>query len=295
MQWKWTISHAGSVASAKQQDTNPHSPETSGVHALGSVGVEEFTPAPSIVSALSSLTENANVAVVGASGGIGSEFVRQLSADPRVGQVHAMSRSAREFIADNVLSHVLDLDDEESIRTAASAAASAGPLDLVIVASGVLHDGQMQPEKSIRQIDAFAMLDVMRTNVVGPALVAKHFLPLLRRGAKTVFAALSARVGSISDNRLGGWASYRASKAALNMLLKTVSIEHARRFPQSVVVGLHPGTVDTELSRPFQGRVPEKQLFTPEYSVSQLLQVIDQRTPDESGRCYAWDGQVIEC
>ena len=246
------------------------------------------------MSALSSISENANVAVVGASGGIGSEFVRQLSADPRVGQVHAMSRSAREFDSDKVLSHVLDLDDEESIRAAAIAATSTAPFDVVIVASGVLHDGDLQPEKSMSQIEPYAMLDVMRINAIGPALVAKHFLPLMRRGAKTIFAALSARVGSITDNRLGGWASYRASKAALNMLLKTASIEHARRFPQSVVVGLHPGTVDTHLSRPFQRRVPEKQLFTPAFSVSKLLQVIDQRTSEESGRCFAWDGQVIE-
>lgn len=249
---------------------------------------------PSIVSALSSITENANVAVVGASGGIGSEFVRQFSADPRVGQVHAMSRSAREFVSNKVLSHVLDLDDEESIRAAAIAATSTAPLDVVIVASGVLHDGEMQPEKSMGQIEGSSMLEVLRINTVGPALVAKQFLPLMRRGAKTIFAALSARVGSITDNRLGGWVSYRASKAALNMFLKTASIEHARRFPQSLVIGLHPGTVDTDLSRPFQRRVPEKQLFSPAYSVSQLLKVIDQRTPEESGRCFAWDGQVIE-
>jgi len=158
----------------------------------------------------------------------------------------------------------------------------------------LLHDGQTQPEKSIGQIDPFAMLDVLKTNAVGPAMIAKHFLPLMRRDAKTVFAALSARVGSISDNRLGGWASYRASKAALNMLLKTASIEQARRFPQSVVVGIHPGTVDTDLSQPFQRRVPEGKLFTPAYSVSRLLQVLDQLTPGDSGRCFAWDGQVIE-
>lgn len=139
-----------------------------------------------------------------------------------------------------------------------------------------------------------AMLDVLRVNTVGPALVAKHFLPLMRRDAKTVFAALSARVGSISDNRLGGWASYRMSKAALNMLIKTISIEHTRRFPQAVVVGLHPGTVDTNLSKPFQRRVPADQLFTTTHSVNQLLQVVDRLTPADTGRCFAWDGQVIE-
>lgn len=243
---------------------------------------------------LSSISPNANVAVVGASGGIGSEFTRQLSADDRIGQVHAMSRSALDFAGDKILPHRIDLDDEETIREAVAAATSAAPLDAVIVAIGLLHDGRTQPEKSIAQIDSVAMLDVLKVNTVGPALIAKHFLPRMRRDAKTVFAALSARVGSISDNRLGGWASYRASKAALNMLLKTASIEQTRRFPQSVVVGIHPGTVDTNLSRPFQRRVPEGKLFTPAYSVSRLLQVLDQLTPGDSGRCFAWDGQVIE-
>jgi len=246
------------------------------------------------MSELASLSANANVAIIGASGGIGNEFARQLSADGRIGQVHAISRTAVGFVGEKVKSHTLDLDDEETIRHAALATASAAPLDAVIVATGFLHNGQTQPEKSIAEIEPMTMLDVMRINAVGPALIAKHFLPLMRRDAKSVFAALSARVGSIGDNHLGGWASYRASKAALNMLLKTASIEQARRFPQSVVVGIHPGTVDTNLSRPFQRRVPEGKLFTPAYSVSRLLRVIDQLTPGDSGNCFAWDGQVIE-
>ena len=158
----------------------------------------------------------------------------------------------------------------------------------------MLHAGSIQPEKSLTQIDPQAMLEVMQVNAVGPALVVKHFLPRMRRDARTVLAALSARVGSIADNRLGGWASYRASKAALNMLLKTAAIEQARRFPECIIVGLHPGTVDTGLSKPFQRRVPEGQLFTPEKSVTHLCRVIDGLSPTDSGRCFAWDGNAVD-
>jgi NAD(P)-dependent dehydrogenase (short-subunit alcohol dehydrogenase family) len=143
-------------------------------------------------------------------------------------------------------------------------------------------------------LDAKALCEVFRINAVGPALIAKHFLPLLRMGHKTVFAALSARVGSISDNRLGGWASYRASKAALNMLLKTLAIEHARRWPDSVVVALHPGTVDTALSKPFSSRLPTERLFAPSQAVGYLLGVIDDLTPAATGDFLAWDGTPIE-
>jgi NAD(P)-dependent dehydrogenase (short-subunit alcohol dehydrogenase family) len=125
-------------------------------------------------------------------------------------------------------------------------------------------------------------------------MVAKHFLPLLRKGRKTVFAALSARVGSISDNRLGGWSSYRASKAALNMLLRTLAIEHARKWPDSVVVALHPGTADTALSKPFSSRVPAERLFSPSRSAGYLLGVIDDLKPSTTGGFFAWDGTPIE-
>lgn len=243
---------------------------------------------------LASLSPNSNVAVIGASGGIGAEFVRQLSADARIDHIHAWSRAPVEESDSRIRVGAIDLFDEVSIREAGIASSIVAPLDAVFVTTGVLHDVSIQPEKSIAGICPEAMLDILGVNAVGPALVAKHFLPLLRRDTKTVFAALSARVGSISDNRLGGWTSYRMSKAALNMLIKTVSIEHARRFPQSVVVGLHPGTVDTNLSKPFQRRVPRDQLFTPAHSVSQLLQVVDRLTPADTGQCFAWDGGVVE-
>ena len=246
------------------------------------------------MSALHSFTTDLNVAVVGASGGIGAEFVRQLAGDSRVARVYALSRTPIVSQNEKIAAIPVDIGDEESVAAAAWATTQR-PLDLVIVATGMLHRGEsVQPEKALKDIDADAMTEVFRINTIGPALVAKHFLPQLRRDGKTVFAALSARVGSIGDNRLGGWVSYRASKSALNMILKTQSIEHARRFPASVVAGLHPGTVDTRLSAPFQRRVPEGKLFSPAQSVGYMLAVIDSLTPADTGGIFAWDGVRIE-
>ena len=184
----------------------------------------------------------------------------------------------------------IDVTDERSV---ALAAADVGPLDLLFVATGLLHDGDVQPEKSLAALDPDAMMRLYQVNAIGPALVAKHFLPHLARGRKAVFAALSARVGSIGDNRLGGWHSYRASKAALNMLIRNIAIELGRRNKTAIAVGLHPGTVDTALSAPFQKNVPKGGLFTPERSAEALLSVIDGLKVEDSGGLFAWDGQRI--
>ncbi len=151
----------------------------------------------------------------------------------------------------------------------------------------------MGPEKSWRALDPVTMSDVFTVNAIGPALIAKHFLPLLRRDRRVVFAALSARVGSISDNQLGGWHSYRASKAALNMLMKNFALELSQHNPHSIVASLHPGTVDTDLSQPFQRNVVGAKLLTPEYCAAALLKVIDGLTPADSGGLFAWDGARI--
>lgn len=244
---------------------------------------------------LKSFNEAANVAVVGASGGIGQAVVKLLSEDPSVEQVHAFSRNATSSHDGKVHRLPIDLLDERSIVSAVEVAASRQPLDLVFVASGMLHrDGAVQPEKAMRELSLNAMSEVFNVNTIGPALLAKHFLPAMRKNGKTVFAALSARVGSISDNRLGGWVSYRASKAALNMVIKTLSIEQTRRRPESIVVSLHPGTVDTALSKPFSSGVSENSLFTPEQSAACLIKVIDGLAVADSGKFFAWDGAAIE-
>jgi NAD(P)-dependent dehydrogenase (short-subunit alcohol dehydrogenase family) len=243
---------------------------------------------------LLSLQSNSNVAVIGASGGIGRAFVELLAADSNVATIHALSRSQPAWPSAKVQGHYLDLTDERSIE-AAAAATGDERLDLVIVASGILHRGkELQPEKTMRGLTAEALEEVFAVNTIGPALVAKHFLPRLRSHHKAVFAALSARVGSISDNRLGGWASYRMSKSALNMLIRTLSIEQSRLRPESILVALHPGTVDTLLSKPFAGRVDPSRLFAPADSARQLLQVINGLQEDDTGGFFAYDGTRIE-
>lgn len=224
--------------------------------------------------------------VIGASGGIGAAVCSLLQESKRVGHILALSRSDP---ANNI-----DLADEASIAAAAGRAAQLPNLRLVFVATGLLHDGDdLQPEKALRALDPAALARNFAVNATGPALVLKHFAPLLPRQGKAVFAAISARVGSISDNRLGGWYSYRASKAALNMLLKTAAIELGRTRKELVVLGLHPGTVDTGLSKPFQSNVSEGKLFTPEQSARYLLEVIDGVTPEHSGSVLAWDAQTV--
>lgn len=247
------------------------------------------------MSLLSSFHPNSTVGIVGASGGIGRALVDLLASDEAVNEVHAFSRATVDWNKKKVHGHFLDLTDERSIDKAATDAASTWPLDLVIVASGVLHrDGELMPEKSMRDLDSKAMAEVLAVNTIGPGLIAKHFLPKFRRRHKTVFAALSARVGSIGDNRLGGWPSYRTSKAALNMLMRTVSIEQARLLPESIVVTLHPGTVDTQLSKPFSKRINASKLFSPTLAATQLLRVINALEQRDSGEFFAYDGSPID-
>jgi len=224
--------------------------------------------------------------VFGASGGIGGAVTAQLRQSGDY-EVLAGSRSGSGDFH-------FDLTDESSIARSAQQVGSGKPIDFVFIATGLLHrDDGISPEKSWRALDATNMSEVFAVNAVGPTLVAKHFLPLLRRDRRAVFAALSARVGSIADNRLGGWHSYRASKAALNMLMKTFAIELSRRNPQSIVTALHPGTVDTGLSRPFQRSVGAAGLFAPEECAAALLKVTAGLKPEDSGGLFGWDGVPI--
>ncbi|WP_156255974.1 SDR family NAD(P)-dependent oxidoreductase [Sandarakinorhabdus oryzae] len=228
------------------------------------------------MSLLPSFRPGLHALIVGASGGIGGACADLLGADGA--QVTRWSRAGG-----------VDLTDPGSIDTAA--AALTAPPDLVFIATGVLHGAGLSPEKANSQLSAAALAQAFAVNAIGPALVARAVLPLMARGRKTVLAALSARVGSIGDNRLGGWHSYRASKAALNQLIRTMAIEQARRNPDQILLALHPGTVDSGLSKPFQKGV--KTLFSPEESARHLLHVIDHATPAQSGLLLDWQGEII--
>lgn len=234
---------------------------------------------------LSSFPTPFNVAVIGASGGIGTSFSEVLKNHKQVGRVYELSRASDAMIPVNIC-------DEASIKNAISKIDK--PLHLVIVATGLLHDEDTMPEKSLRNLNADNMRKLFDINTIGPALIAKNFIPLLPRTEKSVFAVLSARVGSISDNHLGGWYSYRTSKAALNMMIKNIAIETARKQKESAVIGLHPGTVDTKLSSPFQSNVKEGNLFSPDQSVKYLLDVINRADHSDTGKIFAWDGQEIQ-
>ena len=232
--------------------------------------------------------------VVGSSGGIGGALVEQLVNSPQVTHVHSLSRTGQSHPSTKVANLSFDFTDEDSLIAAAQTLQEVGPFDLILIATGLLQGEGISPEKNLRALSHDSLAKSYEVNVIGPAMSAKYLAPLLRRDKKAVFAALSARVGSISDNRLGGWYAYRASKAALNMILKTLALETQRRFKNQLIIGLHPGTVDTALSKPFQGNVPEGKLFTPAFSAEQLLGVIDKLSEKDSGFLFDWAGEKIE-
>jgi len=232
-----------------------------------------------------------DVAVIGASGGIGRALTDALVQRSEVGTVYALSRSGQVPEGPKIHAVRVDITDEASVKAAARAV--SGELDLIIVATGILSDGaDLQPEKSWRNISMNNLERVFRLNTFGPGLVAKHFLPLLARKRRAVFAALSARVGSISDNDLGGWHAYRASKSALNMLIRNFALEFGRKNDAGVVVGLHPGTVATNLSSEFAGAVSHD-VFTPAQSAAYLLDVLDGLTAADTGKVFDWKGEAV--
>ena len=245
---------------------------------------------------LASFSPPIRALVFGSSGGLGRVITDLLRAQPAVGEVTGGEVTGGEVYAasrGNEDPWGFSFDDESSIARGVAAATAKGPLDLVIVATGILHTEALQPEKTWRSLTAESLQTLFQVNAVGPALIAKHCLPHLRRDAKAVFAAISARVGSIEDNQRGGWHSYRASKAALNMLLRNFAIELKLRNPRALCVGLHPGTVDTALSQPFQSGLPAGQLQSPLASAAAMLNVIDRLRVEDSGRLWAWDGSPI--
>lgn len=244
----------------------------------------------------------AHALVTGASSGIGLAMVQALLDHAGVGRVYAVSRRADESEGlhalrtrhgERVAPVAADITTDAGLDAIARAAASADGLHLVVNCAGILHGNGLRPEKSLATLDREPLMQVFSLNAFAPVLLAKALLPLLGPGAPRVFASLSARVGSIGDNKLGGWYAYRASKAAQNQLLRTLAIEWRRTHPHATCVLLHPGTVDTPLSRPFQANLAPEALFTPEQAARQLLDILAGVTPADSGSFIAWDGSPI--
>jgi NAD(P)-dependent dehydrogenase (short-subunit alcohol dehydrogenase family) len=240
------------------------------------------------------------VLVVGAGQGIGLGFVRHLLARNDIDLVYATYRRSTSAayllsITDPRLCCLqMDITDESQIAAVVSKIQTeTDTLHYVINSAGVLHEGQMQPEKSLRHIDGEQLLRYFQVNSVGAILLFKHIQPLLKHQDRSILATISAKVGSIGDNQIGGWYGYRASKAALNMFIRNAAIEYKRTCPNAILVALHPGTTDTRLSFPFQRNVPPEKLFSVDRTVEQLLAVIDGLDPSDSGEFFAWDGSRL--
>ena len=236
-----------------------------------------------------------NVAVIGSSGAIGNAISKILQNNESIETVYNFSRSTSIKSSKKEKNFFIDIENEDSIKRSVKNIPENIKFDLVFVATGILHDNEdIYPEKSIRDISEVKLKKVLMVNTIGPTLVGKYFIPFLDKNKKNVFAFLSARVGSISDNKIGGWYSYRASKTALNQIIKNFSIEVKRSNPNSIFVGLQPGTVKSNLSKPFEKNVNSSNLFSPEYSAEKLLKVINDLTLKDTGKFFAWNGEEIQ-
>lgn len=241
--------------------------------------------------------------VVGASRGIGLALAEAQLADPSVNRVIATHRSASDrrgldqlasLHGERLQRIVLDVSSDASFNSFSRVLKQVeGGIDVAIHAAGILHENGLHPEKSLADCGASQLLRLFAINSIGPLMVARALLETAGRQRRFTFAALSAMVGSISDNRLGGWYGYRASKAALNQLLKTLSIECRTKYPQASILAIHPGTTDTGLSRPFQRNVKPGRLYTPRQTADRILGVIQSTGPADSGRFLNWDGSEI--
>jgi NAD(P)-dependent dehydrogenase (short-subunit alcohol dehydrogenase family) len=227
-----------------------------------------------------SLPDGYRALVVGASGTIGEEFVRLLAADPRCQRVTALHRHSVPAV---------DMQDEQSIADAVRLLAADAPFHLVIHAVGILHDANLMPEKKLSDLNAANLMKSFSINTVGPALVLRYFTPLLSKD-RSCMVFLSAKVGSIGDNKLGGWYAYRASKAALNMLVKTASIELKRTAPHVIVTAMHPGTVNSKLSKPFGGETKGRSATV---ACREMLQTIDALKPEQSGQFLSYSAELL--
>ena len=242
-----------------------------------------------------------NVLVLGAGGGLGQALIARFLSDPEVGMVIAVSRSGQTkdlsapWLSQSRLVWIQSQYDEQSMLEVVSKLDPyAGTFSRVCICHGILHDDHLWPEKRFEDIDASAMLEIFQANTITPSLWLKVLHKTLASKLPCIVAVFSARVGSTSDNRLGGWYSYRASKAALNSLLKSFAVEYARRLKNVKLIAFHPGTVDTDLSKPFQASVPEQNLFSAAFVADQLAEIMASADLDGQLSYLDWDGKSIQ-
>ena len=257
------------------------------------------TAASPVTTTCLGFTAPIDAVVLGARSGIGEAFLNELSAMSQVRTIYGTSRAAHwaqlESTSTKIRRCEVDIVDETSVKAFAERLKTddCRP-NLVINCTGLLHDAEVQPERSWHHLSMMEMQRTFAVNTFGVGLLIRYLLPTMKTGERSIFASLSARVGSIEDTRLGGWSSYRASKAAQNMLVKTAAIEARLKAPGLICVQLHPGTVSSELSAPFVGRLPERHaVFTPAFSCERLCAVLEGLDVQDSGRFYAWDGQSV--
>jgi len=233
-----------------------------------------------------------SVAIIGSSGAIGRAFLDAYIADKEISNIYSISRTEVELNDERIIHINIDVTDEVSVKAAASKIGE-NRLDKLIVATGILHTELFGPEKSIKDIKIENFVKIFSVNAFGPALIGKYFLPLMKKDKKSIAAFLSARVGSISENKLGGWYAYRASKSALNQIIKNFSIESKRTNPTGIIIGLQPGTVKSKLSEPFQKNVKKGKLLLPKDSVKSLIRVIESVMQNDTGKIFDWKGEEI--
>ena len=242
-----------------------------------------------------------NVLVLGAGGGLGQALIARFLSDPEVGMVIAVSRSGQTkdlsapWLSQSRLVWIQSQYDEQSmLEVVGKLAPYAGTFSRVCICHGILHDDHLWPEKRFEDIDASAMLEIFQANTITPSLWLKVLHKTLASKLPCIVAVFSARVGSTSDNRLGGWYSYLASKAALNSLLKSFAVEYARRLKNVKLIAFHPGTVDTDLSKPFQASVPEQNLFSAVFVADQLAEIMASADLDGQLSYLDWAGKSIQ-
>jgi len=235
------------------------------------------------------------IAIIGSSGAIGNSICKILLTEYPIKKLYKFSRRVEEEDTNKIKNIAMDIENEDSIKESLKHLPVDIKFDLIFIATGILHNkNEIFPEKSIKDLNTAMFQKVLLVNTIGPSLIGKYFIPFLKKDVKSIFAILSARVGSISDNRLGGWYSYRASKAALNQVIKNFSIEIKRTNPNAIFVGLQPGSVKSSLSKPFEKNINKEKLFSADFSAKTLLKLIDSLDYKDSGKLFSWNGEEIQ-